>query len=529
MSEIPMNPSLGRALTQARQAELRRFATAHRDAGPRRPTRRVSAPNVAFLCLFAAQVGVLTLSPILPGVAREFGISTAAAGQLRALAGLSGGITALAVVLVGARVGLGRLLLAGNGLLALGSAASAAAPTVIALGAAQVMVGAAAGLLISGGLAAAATWAPPGRQAKTLAWASLGQPAAWVTAMPLIGMTADLGWRYAWLGVPLAAGLAGLVAVHSRPAEQGAGTPTQRVNSLRWDAKLVGWMLGELLSYAAWGGVLVYAGALLIESCDAGPGTVGLLLGVAAVAAFPGNVLVRRWLSDSARELLIVLGLSAAAITAVFGTIRPGLLLSTGIFTLLVLVATTRTVAGSAFALYVTPERRLAVMGVRASTAQLGYLLGGAAGGAALAAGGYPALGLTLAALFALGTTPHIGTRLAERAGRRQTGSGGFGVRPAARHGGDAPGVLSVSGYATALPRTSPSPARTRSAARPARVGRCSAASAGARSAADERLSAEFAGAAVRDRPAERADADAVGRASSMAAADPPARTERPS
>jgi predicted MFS family arabinose efflux permease len=443
-----MITSPSHALAEARQAELRRVARVHREAAPGRTRRRVSADTVAFLCLFAAQAGVLTLSPILPSVAREFGISTAAAGQLRTVAGLSGGITALAVVLVGARVGLRRLLLAGNGLLALGSAASAAAPTLIALAAAQAMVGAAAGLLISGGLAAAATWAPADRQAKAVARASLGQPASWVAAMPLVGMTADLGWRYTWLGVPLAAGLAGLAAVHSRPADQGAVPPARRVNALHWDAKLVGWALGELLSYAGWGGALVYAGALLVESYDAAPGTVGLLLGAAAIAAFPGNFLARRWLSDSARELLIVLGLSAAAITAVFGTIRPGLLLSTGTFTLLVLVATTRTVAGSAFALYVAPEHRLAVMGVRATTAQLGYLLGGAAGGAALAAGGYPALGLTLAALFALGTTPHIGTLLAERAGQHHIGSGCFGSPPAAQHGRDAHALMRVAGLA---------------------------------------------------------------------------------
>ena len=184
---------------------------------------------------------------------------------------------------------------------------------------------------------------------------------------------------------------------------------------------MAGWTVGEVLSYAGWGGALVYAGALLVESYSAAPGTVGVLLGAAAIAAFPGNFLVRHWLSDFARELLIALGFSAAGIVAVFGTVRPGLVVSTAIFTLLVLVACTRTVAGSAFALYVGPERRLAVMGVRASTAQLGYLLGGAAGGAALAVGGYPALGLTLAALFALGTTPHVTTLLAERAGARRT------------------------------------------------------------------------------------------------------------
>ena len=139
--------------------------------------------------------------------------------------------------------------------------------------------------------------------------------------MPLVGMTADIGWRYAWLGVPLAAGVAGLAVVGSRPPDQRVGASGRHSPSLRWDAKLVGWTVGELLSYAGWGGALVYAGALLVESYGAAPGTVGVLLGAAAIAAFPGNFLVRRWLSDFARDLLIALGFGAAAITAVFGTV----------------------------------------------------------------------------------------------------------------------------------------------------------------------------------------------------------------
>ena len=418
-----MIASLSHTLAQARQAQLAWFAAArHRVRG--RTRSPVSAGNAAFACLFAAQAGLLTLSPILPDVARDFGVSTAAAGQLRTLVGLVGGIVALAVMLVGRRVGLRRLLVAGSALLVLGSVASAAAPTLIALAAAQVAVGAATGLLISGGLTAAASWAPAERRAATLAWASLGQPASWVAGMPLIGMTADLGWRYAWLGIPLVAGVAGLAAVGSRPRERRTSTRAPRAYPLRWDARLAGWTIGELLSYAGWGGALVYAGALLVESYDLAPGTVGLLLGAAAIAAFPGNFLARRWLSGSARELLVVLGLTAAAITAIFGTVRPGPVVSAATFTLLVLVACTRTVAGSTFALYVTPERRLAVMGVRASTGQLGYLLGGGVGGAALAAGGYPALCLTLAGLFALGTAPHVAALLAERAALRPPSRG---------------------------------------------------------------------------------------------------------
>jgi MFS transporter, DHA1 family, inner membrane transport protein len=394
----------------------------------------ISAGNVAFVCLFAAQAGLLTLSPILPSVARDFGVATAAAGQLRTLVGLVGGLAALGVVFVGRRVGPRRLLLAGNGLLVLGSVASAAAPSLWALAAAQVAVGAATGLLISGALAAAAAWAPPERRAATVAWAVLGQPASWVAGMPLIGLCAGLGWRYAWLGVPLAAGLAGLAAVGAGPREQRTGVPAPSAHSLRWDAKLAGWAVGELLSFAAWAGTIVYAGALLVESYDAAPGTVGLLLGAAAIAAFPGNVLARRWLTSSPRVLLALLGLGAAVVTAVFGSVRPGLGASTAAFTMLVLLACTRTAAGSTFALYVTPERRLAVMGLRASTAQLGYLLGGGIGGIALAAGGYPVLCLTLAGLFALGAAPHVAALLAERVTLRSTPARpGLAATPAGR------------------------------------------------------------------------------------------------
>lgn len=385
------------------------------------------AAIVAFTCLFAAQAGLLTLSPIMPEVAKEFGVSTAAAGQLRTLVGLMGGIAALIVVALGRRIDLRRLLLAATGTLALGSLASAAAPTLVVLALAQMAVGAATGLLVAGGLAAATTWVPPERRAGTLAWASLGQPTSWVAGMPLIGISADLGWRYAWLGVPLTAAAAGFVAVSvgSRKdrVPMPAAAPPSRAHPLRWDAKLVGWTAGELLGYAAWGGALVYTGSLLVESYGASPGSVGLLLGLAAIAAFPGNLLARRWLPGSSRELLVVLGLAAAAITVTFGSVRPGLGASTAIFMLLVLVACTRTVAGSTFALYLSPERRLAVMGVRASTAQFGYLLGAGLGGAALAAGGYALLGMTLSALFTLGTAPHIVALLAERSAPQAPGT----------------------------------------------------------------------------------------------------------
>jgi hypothetical protein len=84
---------------------------------------------------------MLVLSPILPEVAREFGVSTATAGQLRAVSGATGGITALLLAAAWRRPGLRTLLSAGTALIAAGSAASAAAPTFAVLAAAQAVVG----------------------------------------------------------------------------------------------------------------------------------------------------------------------------------------------------------------------------------------------------------------------------------------------------------------------------------------------------------------------------------------------------
>jgi MFS transporter, DHA1 family, inner membrane transport protein len=366
----------------------------------RRPT---AGPLPAlFAAMFAAQAGLLSLGLVLPAVAREFGVSTAAAGQLRTLGGLSGGVTAAAVAAFGSRLPLRRVLLAGQLSLALGALGSAAAPSLAVLALAQAAVGSATGLLISGALAASAAWIEPARRSRALAVASLGQPMSWVACMPLGGLLAQLGWRYSMLGVPLAASLAGAAALVSVPRSARSGPSGRPLRSLP------AWAVPELFSYAGWAGVLVFAGALLAQSYAVPPATVGLLLGTVALAALPGNVLARRWLDGHKRELVAATGLAAALLTALFGAVRPGPAASTAILALLVLVACTRTVAASALALQRAGERRLAAMGVRAATGQLGYLLGAAVGGASLAAGGYELLGFALAGLFTLGTIPHV-------------------------------------------------------------------------------------------------------------------------
>jgi len=396
-----MNTRLAFHLAHARLTE--RDSTAVEPRRARAPARSPSGGVTAlFAAMFAAQAGLLSLALVLASAARELDVSVATAGQLRALGGLAGGAAAIAVALLGSRLQLRRTLVTGHALLAAGAIASAAAPNVAMLAVGQAAVGAAAGLLISGALAASAAWTEPGRRARALAIVSLGQPMSWVAGMPLGGLLAELDWRYTLVGVPLSASLVGVLALARVPRRSRSSSAGRSLRSLP------AWALPELISYAAWSGVLVFAGALLVESYSVTPAAAGALLGMAALGALPGNVLARPWLARQTRPLLVVLGVAAALLTVLFGTVRPGVGASTAIMATLVLVATTRTVAGSAFALQSAGERRLSAMGVRAATGQFGYLVGAAVGGAALAAGGYELLAISLAALFALGTVPHL-------------------------------------------------------------------------------------------------------------------------
>jgi hypothetical protein len=94
-------------------------------------------------------------------LADDLRVSTAAAGQLRTVTGLVAGMTALLLGRIAGRLGLGRQLLAASALLALGSLASAAAPSFALLAVAQVPVGVGVAVATTAGTLAAAEWVAP--------------------------------------------------------------------------------------------------------------------------------------------------------------------------------------------------------------------------------------------------------------------------------------------------------------------------------------------------------------------------------
>ena len=355
---------------------------------------------VLFLCLFAGQAGAIALSPVLVEVAGDFDVSTATAGQLRTVAGLVAGVTALALGRFGARFALKQQLLAGSLLLALGSLASAAAPSFGWLAAAQAPVGAGIAILTTAATLAAAEWVPADRRAATLSWALIGQPTAWIVGMPLLGAAGGHSWRYGWLVLPLSAALLAAVAVGRQPHSSKARTSPLRASVVLRAPRVGRWLAAEMLVNTAWAGTLVYSGVLFVESYHVSSALTGFLLAVGAAAYVSGNLAFRRLLGYERVQLLVRLSALLAVAAALFGAFRPSLLVSVVLFSVAAFAAGGRTLVSSAFGLSIAPELRQTAMAMRAASMQFGYFSGSFAAGAALGIGGYPALGATVGSLF---------------------------------------------------------------------------------------------------------------------------------
>ena len=183
-----------------------------------------ASPALAlFLALFASQSGVLVLSPILSDVADDFGVSIATAGQLRIVAAPLAAAVALLAARSLVRFSPRAVLGAGSVLVALGSVASAVAPSFAMLALAQVPLWAGISMLLTAAIAASAAWSTPESRTRVVASMYAGPPAAWIVGMPLIGVVAEADWRLAFLVLPLPAALLAGLAAAGRPAGRTAG------------------------------------------------------------------------------------------------------------------------------------------------------------------------------------------------------------------------------------------------------------------------------------------------------------------
>ena len=314
-----------------------------------------------FLALFASQAGVLVMSPILGRVAAEFDVSIAEAGQLRILAAPFAAGVALLTGRALSRFSPRALIGTGSAFLAVGSLASAAAPTFVLLALAQVPMWGGIAMLLAAGVAATAAWSKPEERTKLVSRALAGAPAAWIVGMPLIGLVSSIDWRLAFIVLPLpAAALAGLAAAR-RPADTPiAGSNTSLAALLRIPSARR-WALGELAANSAWAGTLVYSGVLFTETYGTSSATTGVVLAIVAAAYLVGNQWAGRTSSALARQWMLRGSIAASVAVGLTWAYTDSLSITLVFFALAAALTAVRMVAGTVYGFTVAGDLRSAV------------------------------------------------------------------------------------------------------------------------------------------------------------------------
>lgn len=173
---------------------------------------RAPIPALAYLltgCIAVIGSNSLVLGPIAPAVASSFATSVPVVMIASAVFGLGTSASALFLARHIDRIGARRMLQGALLLLAVALVASAAAPTVMMLVAAQLLAGIAAGIAMPAIYASSAAIAPPGRESGTIGVVLTGWTLSMVAGVSLSAVLADLvHWRAVFAAVALLATLA---------------------------------------------------------------------------------------------------------------------------------------------------------------------------------------------------------------------------------------------------------------------------------------------------------------------------------
>lgn len=193
---------------------------------------RPPIPALAYLltgCIAVIGSNSLVLGPIAPAVASSFGTSVPVVMIASAVFGLGTSASALFLARYIDRVGARRMLQGALLLLAIALIASAAAPTVAMLVAAQLLAGIAAGIAMPAIYASSAAIAPPGRESGTIGVVLTGWTLSMVAGVSLSAVLADLvHWRAVFAAVALLAtlALAGLTLTSLSDIRKSGPAPT---------------------------------------------------------------------------------------------------------------------------------------------------------------------------------------------------------------------------------------------------------------------------------------------------------------
>ena len=370
-------------------------------AGVSTRTRRL-LPLV--LATMASQALLVVLAPTIVEVGREFGVSVGVVGQSRSVLAGASILYSLAIVPFLDRLGIRPLLSWGAVLAIMGSAGTALAPSLTIFLSTPALIGVGFACLLSADFAGVAKF-PREEQAWAMGYVVGANALAWIVVNPLAGVLTDaLSWRTAYV-ISAAIALCALVSARSAPDGSATGTPGvgRRLRYVIADRSARRWLVAETIAFFAWGANLTFTGAFFIERYGIKESTVGLLLALGAAMFFISSVRGAPLLRHLPRPTLIAAAaLLTGAMIALQFNAHDVLWISLLAWLLGAVAGGIRSSISPTLGLAQLPNQPGSMMAARTAANQVGYLLGGLFGGAALVWSDYGTLGLTLGAAMIL-------------------------------------------------------------------------------------------------------------------------------
>jgi predicted MFS family arabinose efflux permease len=352
------------------------------------------------LATMATQASIVVLAPLVVEIGRDFGASVGAVGAARSVLAATAVAVSLVVGPLIDRLGVGPLIAAGAAFAVAGAALAAAAPSLPAFYATQVVTGAGVACMLSAGFAGVAAYFPPGRVPWAMGWVVGFQSVGWIAGVPLIGLLAEQGsWRLAYAVPAAIAALALAAGLQAPRGRAGGGTAGVRrgLAAVFRDPSARRWTLAELVAYSAWTAEITYAGAFYIESYGIGEGAVGVLLAVGSVVFLVASTNTARLTRRVPRRPLIaVAALAMGALLIPVLNLTPSVGFTLALFSLMAVFAAVRSAGTSTLGLAQLPGRPGSMMAARTASAQLGYMAGAGLGGVVIELLGFGALGFVL-------------------------------------------------------------------------------------------------------------------------------------
>ncbi len=289
---------------------------------------------VPALTMSVATVGatMFAISPLLPDIARGYGVSIARAGTMQAAFSVALAVAAPIVGLGAQRVHRAHLILAALCVFAFAWIAAASSARFEVLLACSALAGAATGTVLPATYAYAADLADPANRAHLMGRVVSGWSIAVLLVVPLMSLAAHvIDWRWAFVGLAASAlAMAALLTGAPRPRAHAPAGPAEPPRIFRSLMQVIGdggmrrILAANLLDMGAFYAVYAFLGSELRRLNDWGPTPAGLTIAVygagLALVTFNARLIDRIGMRRAATGALLLLVLVLAVLPWLAGS-----------------------------------------------------------------------------------------------------------------------------------------------------------------------------------------------------------------